>query len=42
MPRRNAPTAGDEPPPYVNGLTGSDHRYQSPEAAAAKIFTIGP
>ncbi len=28
VPRRNAPTAGDEPPPYVNGLTGSDHRYQ--------------
>ncbi len=28
VPRRDAPTAGDKPPPYRTGLTASDRRYQ--------------
>ncbi len=36
VPRRNAPTAGDKPPPYDNGLTGSDHRHDSPATWAGR------
>ncbi len=37
MPRRDAPTARDKPPPTRTGLTASDRRYEGVAALSARL-----